>query len=248
MTPCTACLAAHALLPACIACALPLPAQGSCDSMHLGCAHAEAAALFALPAQGACDSMHLGCAHAEAAAFISLQAQQTLTHGPGLQAAHILVATGARAFVPPIEGAEHAIISDDILDLPELPAKIAVIGGGYIALEFAGIYNNFGTEVHVLYRQVRAPAPPTPLVVRCPGAGVGMHAGSGAPHMLCLQPSMAQASVVHACMRVCQAQEPQCTQHACRQIACLAQGYLGSLRLCHAPSLRFRPCWTCSWD
>jgi hypothetical protein len=70
------------------------------------------------------------------------------------QAANILIATGARAFVPPIEGAEHAIISDDILDLPELPRKIAVIGGGYIALEFAGIYNNFGTEVHVLYRQV----------------------------------------------------------------------------------------------
>ena len=70
------------------------------------------------------------------------------------------MATGARAFVPPIEGAEHAIISDDILDLPELPGKIAVVGGGYIALEFAGIYNNFGTEVHVLFRQVlRTPCP-----------------------------------------------------------------------------------------
>ena len=69
------------------------------------------------------------------------------------------MATGARAFVPPIEGAEHAIISDDILNLPELPGRIAVVGGGYIALEFAGIYNNFGTEVHVLFRQVRQPCP-----------------------------------------------------------------------------------------
>ena len=54
----------------------------------------------------------------------------------------------------PIEGAEHAIISDDILDLPELPKKLAIIGGGYIALEFAGIYNHFGSETHVIYRQV----------------------------------------------------------------------------------------------
>ena len=54
-----------------------------------------------------------------------------------------------------IEGPEHAIISDQILELPELPKKLAIIGGGYIALEFAGIYNNYGSETHVLYRQVR---------------------------------------------------------------------------------------------
>lgn len=71
-----------------------------------------------------------------------------------MQAKNILIATGARAVKVPIPGAEHAIISDDILDLPELPGKLAVIGGGYIALEFAGIYNNFGTETHVIYRQV----------------------------------------------------------------------------------------------
>lgn len=54
----------------------------------------------------------------------------------------------------PIDGAEHAIISDEILNLPSLPKKLAVIGGGYIGLEFAGIYNNYGSEVHVVYRQV----------------------------------------------------------------------------------------------
>lgn len=73
---------------------------------------------------------------------------------PCVQARNILIATGARATVPAIPGAEHAIISDDILDLPQLPAKLAIIGGGYIALEFAGIYNNFGSETHVFYRQV----------------------------------------------------------------------------------------------
>ena len=40
-----------------------------------------------------------------------------------------------------------------MLDLQERPRKMAIIGGGYIAVEFAGIYNNFGTEVHLLYRQ-----------------------------------------------------------------------------------------------
>ena len=48
-----------------------------------------------------------------------------------------------------------------MLNLDALPGKMAIVGGGYIALEFAGIYNNFGTEVHVLWRQVRgAPSAP----------------------------------------------------------------------------------------
>ena len=71
-----------------------------------------------------------------------------------LQTKHILIATGGRPTKLQIEGAEHAIVSDQILELPELPKKLAIIGGGYIALEFAGIYNNYGTETHVLYRQV----------------------------------------------------------------------------------------------
>ena len=45
-----------------------------------------------------------------------------------------------------------------VLDLQERPRKMAIIGGGYIAVEFAGIYNNFGTEVHLLYRQAWLPA------------------------------------------------------------------------------------------
>ena len=72
----------------------------------------------------------------------------------GLQANKILIATGGRAVKLPIDGAEHAIISDEILNLPSLPKKLAVIGGGYIGLEFAGIYDNYGSEVHVVYRQV----------------------------------------------------------------------------------------------
>ncbi|CAL5228430.1 g11564 [Coccomyxa viridis] len=73
--------------------------------------------------------------------------------GKKYTAKNILIAVGGRATKLPIPGAEHAIISDDILDLPELPKKLAIVGGGYIALEFAGIYNNFGSETHVVYRQ-----------------------------------------------------------------------------------------------
>ncbi|KAK9804239.1 hypothetical protein WJX72_002925 [[Myrmecia] bisecta] len=73
--------------------------------------------------------------------------------GKRFTAKHILIATGARAFVPDIPGAEHAIISDDILNLSERPKKLAIVGGGYIALEFAGIFNNYGSDVHVFYRQ-----------------------------------------------------------------------------------------------
>lgn len=65
----------------------------------------------------------------------------------------ILISTGGRAFVPPIPGSEHGIISDDALELTELPKKICIIGGGYIGLEFACIFNSFGSEVHLFCRQ-----------------------------------------------------------------------------------------------
>ena len=97
-----------------------------------------------------------------------------------LQAKNILIAVGGRATKLPIPGAEHAIISDDILDLDELPKKLAIVGGGYIALEFAGIYNNFGSETHVVYRQVRLwrydPAvPPAALCSRRSSAVLRLH-------------------------------------------------------------------------
>ena len=60
---------------------------------------------------------------------------------------------------------DHIVTSShaaQVLNLDALPGKMAIVGGGYIALEFAGIYNNFGTEVHVLWRQVRG-GPPCPL-------------------------------------------------------------------------------------
>ncbi|KAL6208686.1 hypothetical protein ACLB2K_019632 [Fragaria x ananassa] len=68
-------------------------------------------------------------------------------------ARHILISVGGRPFIPDIPGSEYAIDSDAALDLPERPGKIAIVGGGYIALEFAGIFNGLKSDVHVFIRQ-----------------------------------------------------------------------------------------------
>ncbi len=68
-------------------------------------------------------------------------------------AKRILVAPGAAPFVPHnVPGATYAITSNEAFDLETLPKSIAIIGGGYIAVEFAGIFNGLGVETHLLYR------------------------------------------------------------------------------------------------
>ena len=69
-----------------------------------------------------------------------------------VSAERILIATGGRPWVPEIPGIEHAITSDEAFDLQELPARVAVVGGGYIACEFAGIFNGLGSYVAQIYR------------------------------------------------------------------------------------------------
>jgi glutathione reductase (NADPH) len=67
-------------------------------------------------------------------------------------AENILIATGGRPFKAPIPGFENCITSDQIFHLEKQPEKILVTGGGYIAVEFAGIFNGLGTEVVLNYR------------------------------------------------------------------------------------------------
>lgn len=67
-------------------------------------------------------------------------------------AAHILIATGGQAELPEIPGHELAITSDDAFHLPALPADVAVVGGGYIAVEFAGIFNGLGANTTLIHR------------------------------------------------------------------------------------------------
>ncbi len=69
-----------------------------------------------------------------------------------LRADKILVATGATPFMPAIEGIEHAITSNEAFHLEELPQSITIVGGGYIAVEFAGIFNGLGVDTTLVYR------------------------------------------------------------------------------------------------
>lgn len=69
-----------------------------------------------------------------------------------IKARRILIATGARPYVPEFSGSEHVITSDEAFHLEELPGKIVIVGGGYIACEFAGIFNGMGSEVTQVYR------------------------------------------------------------------------------------------------
>ncbi|CAN5794645.1 glutathione-disulfide reductase [soil metagenome] len=76
----------------------------------------------------------------------------TLAEGASLSAKHILIAAGGRPWMPDLPGIEHAISSDDIFDLPEQPRRMLIVGGGYVACEFAGIMNGLGTQVRQFYR------------------------------------------------------------------------------------------------
>jgi len=67
----------------------------------------------------------------------------------------ILIAVGGRPSKLDIPGTELAIVSDDAFDLPEFPERILIVGGGYIAVEFAGIFNGLGSRVTVNYRRER---------------------------------------------------------------------------------------------
>lgn len=66
---------------------------------------------------------------------------------------YILIATGSRAVTLDIPGKELAITSDEALNLEEFPKRSVIIGGGYIAVEFASIYNGMGSKVNLFYRK-----------------------------------------------------------------------------------------------
>lgn len=75
-----------------------------------------------------------------------------LSTGQEITAKHILVATGGRPVVPDMPGSELGITSNEIFLLDEMPKSILIIGGGYIASEFAGILNGLGVQVTQFYR------------------------------------------------------------------------------------------------
>jgi len=75
-----------------------------------------------------------------------------LRSGKTVSADKILIATGARPQMPELPGIEHAISSNEVFHLPEIPKRVVIVGGGYIANEFAGIFHQFGSHVTLVNR------------------------------------------------------------------------------------------------
>ena len=74
--------------------------------------------------------------------------------GKTITAARIVIATGGTPSIdPPITGMELGITSDQAFHLPELPRRVLMVGGGYIAVEFAGLFRGMGSEVDLVFRQ-----------------------------------------------------------------------------------------------
>ncbi|MDI3185816.1 MULTISPECIES: glutathione-disulfide reductase [Pseudomonas] len=81
-----------------------------------------------------------------------VDAHQVEINGERFTAKHILIATGGWPQIPEIPGREHAIGSNEAFFLKELPKRVLVVGGGYIAVEFAGIFHGLSAQTSLLYR------------------------------------------------------------------------------------------------
>ena len=68
------------------------------------------------------------------------------------EAENLLIATGARPFIPNIPGAEYALTSSDVLNLEEVPPKLNIVGGGIIATELSNLFSSFGSKVRIIAR------------------------------------------------------------------------------------------------
>lgn len=88
----------------------------------------------------------------ERAEFIDANTVRLCTSGETKTAKKILIAVGGSPWSPNIKGIEHTIVSDDIFLLPAKPKRMLIIGGGYIACEFAGVFAGLGTDVIQAYR------------------------------------------------------------------------------------------------
>ncbi|NBR88588.1 MAG: NADPH-glutathione reductase, partial [Rhodobacteraceae bacterium] len=75
-----------------------------------------------------------------------------LSDGQRFSAKHILLATGGRPVRPELPGAELSMVSDDIFQMERLPESVLILGGGYIACEFACILNGLGVKTSLYYR------------------------------------------------------------------------------------------------
>ena len=74
-------------------------------------------------------------------------------NGARMKSRHIVIATGGRAMMPTLPGAEHGIVSDGFFSLEQRPRRVAVVGSGYVACELAGAFHGLGSEVELFIRK-----------------------------------------------------------------------------------------------
>ena len=82
----------------------------------------------------------------------SIEGDAVVVGGESFEYDNLLIATGARPFIPDVKGSEFGLTNKDILKLEDVPEKLNIIGGGIIACEIANIYATLGSEVNVLAR------------------------------------------------------------------------------------------------
>lgn len=82
----------------------------------------------------------------------AVDAHRVEVDGRAFSAAKILVAVGGWPWVPDFPGRELTVTSNEVFDLERMPRRFLVLGGGYIAVEFASIFNGLGSESHLVYR------------------------------------------------------------------------------------------------
>ena len=73
--------------------------------------------------------------------------------GRRITAEHIVIATGSHPVIPEMDGSELGSVSDDVFTLTDMPKRVLILGGGYIAVEFAGVFAGLGAQVDLVYRQ-----------------------------------------------------------------------------------------------
>lgn len=81
-----------------------------------------------------------------------LKDEQVTVNGESFDYDNLLIATGARPFIPNIKGSEYGLTNKDLLNLDDIPENVNIIGGGIIACEIANIYSTLGSEVNVFAR------------------------------------------------------------------------------------------------
>ena len=81
-----------------------------------------------------------------------LKDEQVSVNGESFDYDNLLIATGARPFIPNIKGSEYGLTNKDLLNLDDIPENVNIIGGGIIACEIANIYSTLGSEVNVFAR------------------------------------------------------------------------------------------------